>query len=237
MPPSHDYIKKVNQFMIHHGCVGADELLVFLQNLIVPNGTESVTQLDEEKVFRIVQQVNKKLKKFDLMIRSAMDEYTTRKYYVLISTVDNEITRASSLYSPKQLEFFKLLLQAIVYESRGIISDSDMKVLATNSSLATIARSRGQLPEYRSLFNDWCNKNWFSLVSEDGQDYITLGVRAIAELDVFIKQKLVEKPDDLNCRGCNSMSIYSSYCRSCESRYHKRCAKMYINDDGKCRSC
>lgn len=222
----------MNQFMLSRGCVPVDELLVFLQNIYT--GVE----FDDEKVFRIVQMVNSNLKEFNLMIRSTMDEITTKKFYILISTVDNEITRASSLYSQKQLEFFKLILQAVVHEPRGIISHSDLKLLADRATLPTTSKSRGQLPEFKTVFNEWCLKNWFTVVTENEGEYITLGVRSVAELDVFIKQKLVEKAEDLNCKGCDSLSIYSSFCDSCDTRYHTRCAKMYIDrTTNKCRSC
>lgn len=224
--------------MIYHGCVGSDELLVFLQNIFNANNVNISTQLDDEKVYRVIDQVNKKLKKFNLMIRSTMDEYNIKKYYILISKVDNEITRASSLYSPKQLEFFKLLLQSIVHEQNGIIPCSDLKSLAEKATMPTTSKSRGQLPEYRSTFQEWCRKKWFFTVTEDNLDYITLGVRSVAELDVFIKQKLIEGSDDLNCKGCNHLSIYSTHCKACNARFHKRCAKMYIDPDvEKCRLC
>ena len=221
----------VIQFMLANGCVKAVDFQIFLESLAIRD-----EQLDEQFIFKIVYETNKMLNNYNMMLRSSMDEVTTEKYFVLISKVDNEITRAASHHTPKQFEFFKLILQAIVHEPRGIITDSALKELAEKATLPT-SKSRGTLPEYKTTFNEWCQKNWFLIVTEDDIDFITLGVRSMAELDVFIKQ-MFEKPEDLNCKSCNNLSIYSISCSSCDARYHKRCSKLSIDrETGTCKGC
>lgn len=226
-------LQKVVQFFIHNGLVKVDDFRGFLQKFIFPE-EPSQRQLDDETMYQLVQNTNKKLQRFNMMVRASMDEITGTRYYVLISTVDNEITQAASHYNPKQIEFFKLILQAIVSDPNGVIDDENLKSLAERASLVTTSRTRSTLPEYRQLFNEWLVKEWLKTVP----DGITLGVRSTAELDVFIKQKLVAQPDDLNCRSCNSISIYSKSCPSCGARFHKRCSKMSIDQEtGNCKSC
>jgi len=220
--------------MIAHGCVKASELRSLLEKLV---DNDSI-QLTDERVFQLIVEVNTKLSRFNMMIRGSMDEVTTEKYYVLISTVDNEISRAAIHHSPKQFEFFKLTLQAIVHEPRGIITYKTLKELAEKATIQTTSKTRSCQPEYKLLFNDWWKKSWFLIVSEDNEDYITLGVRSMAELDVFIKQNLVERPEDLDCSSCKNLSIYSVLCPSCQARFHKRCSKMSIDPETRnCRGC
>lgn len=198
------------------------EKLKVIANL---NGESDV---DDDRVSQMINHANKNLKRFNLMIRGSMDEVTTKRYYVLISTVDNDITHAAVQYTPKQYEFFKHILQSIVHEPRGIISEFTIKTLAERSSI----------PDYRNLFRNWCSKNWFVRVEENGEDFITLGVRSTAELDVFIKNKLIEKPDELDCKSCGTMAIYSKLCSNCGSRFHKKCSKLSIDiDTGSCKIC
>lgn len=208
---SDDQFQKFVQYMIVHGCVKEEKLSEIYGDFS-----------------QLMQKANKELKRFSMMIRGSMDEITTDRYYVLISTVDNHITHAATQYNPKQYEFFKLILQAIVNNPRGIITDRDLKPLAEKATLT----------EHKSLFEEWCSRNWFTIVSEDRYDFITLGVRSIAELDVFIKNKLIEKADDLDCKGCGTMAIYSVSCPKCDSRFHKRCAKLSIDHEtGSCKVC
>lgn len=224
---SSEIYRKVNQYLLNHGCVLRDTLLdstnKLLENMNSP-------MLDHDGLSQLLNGLNRKLRPYNLMIRSCMDEISSSHYYVLISTIDNQVTRASSLYNEKQLEFFKLILQAVVQEQNGIIPEENLRDLAEKA----LFKKRS---EYAGLFHEWTGKNWFVVVTDGGHDYVTLGVRAIAELDVFIKQKLVERPEDLICKRCNNMSIYSALCAGCNARYHKRCSKLAFEDSNMCRSC
>lgn len=220
-----NHIQNVVQYMMAEGCVEEDTLREKLKEIANLNGESDV---DDDRVSQMINQANKNLKRFNMMIRGSMDEVTTKRYYVLISTVDNDITHSAVQYTPKQYEFFKHILQSIVYEPRGIISESTIKNLAERNSVA----------DYRNLFRTWCLKNWFVRVEENGEDFITLGVRSTAELDVFIKNKLIERPDELNCKSCGTMAIYSKSCSNCSSRFHKKCSKLSIDiETDSCKLC
>lgn len=230
-----NHIQYVLQYMIAHGCVKEDVLRAKLKEIANSNGESNV---DDERVSQMIQYANKKLKRFNMMIRGSMDEVTVERYYVLISTVDNEITHAATQYSAKQYEFFKFIFQAIVHDPRGIITDPTLKSLAEKATIPTIGKSRASLAEHKILFNEWCSRNWFLMVTEGEHVFITLGVRSMAELDVFIKNKLIEKPDDVDCKSCGAMAIYSVSCPKCDSRFHKRCSKLSIDPEtGSCKMC
>lgn len=221
-------VRYIVQYMMANGCVKESDLAERLAKFGQNDINES----------QILHSANRALKPFNMMIRGILDEITTKRYYVYICTVDNDITQAAVQYTPKQYEFFKLILQSIVHEPRGITDDSTLKTLAERVAISTTGKTRGTIPEYKGLFNEWCQKNWFVIVSEGDCDYITLGVRSMAELDVFIKKKLIEKPDELDCKGCNTISIYSVLCPDCDARFHQRCSKMYIDrENGFCKVC
>lgn len=217
--------RKITQFMMHYCCVKEDELLVAVQNLI--GGSED---LDLETLNSRINKINIKIKKYDLMIRRSMDEIDTNKYYVLISTVDNAITRAASNYNQKQLELFRQILITIVDEPQGTVSSVEIKRFATQLGLKN--------KEADHVLQEWIQSKWFVEVEEDVTGCITLGVRSTAELDVFIKSKLVDNPQNLLCHGCRHMSTYSSFCSSCDKRFHRRCFNIYADEQTKkCSTC
>lgn len=177
--------------MIANGCVTEDKFRAMLNGLS--------DQLDDEKIFQIVQEINKRLKRFNMMLRATIDEITAEKYYVLISMVDNEITRSASHHTPKQFEYFKHLLQEIVHSERnlpnykfGFINEQELMNIAERATIPTTSKTRSTEPEYLSLLNEWCDKNWIQIVPSNGEKLITLGVRSTAELDVYIKEKLLK---------------------------------------------
>lgn len=202
------------QFMLANGCVTACEMDQFLAKIEVENGVEQWIPAINNNI----------LNKFHMRIRQCMDEITTEKHFVLISTVDNNITRAAHDYTPKQYDFFKSMMNLIVENPVGVISMESLKELASQKSMT----AKG---EYKTIFNDLCKKKWLTIVNGDN---ITLGVRSLAELDVLLKQT----PTDLNCNNCKILSIYSSLCATCGARFHKRCAKLCLDEDTRlCKSC
>lgn len=146
-----------------------------------------IEMLDEEKVFSVVQKTNNKLSPFNMMIRAGIDEITNEKYYVLISTVDNMLTRAASLYNSKEKELFRRSLQAMVNDPRSTIDFSDFTGIAIKAGVPVADRRR--------LFDEWRRKHWFTTVTEDT---VTLGVRSMTELDVYIKEHLLIDPNDFD---------------------------------------
>lgn len=222
-----EIFRKVNQYLLNYGCVLRETLLKDTNGLLEKM---NIPLLDQDGLSQLVNNLNKKLRPFNLMIRSCMDEISSSHYYVLISIIDSKVTHGATLYNEKQLEFFKLILQAIVQQPLGIIAEEDLADFAEKALLK-------KRSEHNGLFHEWTGKKWFVVITEGERHYVTLGVRAIAELDVFIKQKLVERPEDLTCKRCNNMSIYSALCAGCNDRYHKRCSKLAFEDSNMCRSC
>lgn len=159
--------------MMARGCVKQNELKEFFSTI---RDGEWPSNLDEKFIFETLQKINTKLNHYNMMIRSYLDELTAEKYYVFISKVDNDITRAAIHYTPRQFEFFKLIMQAIAQDPRGVISRTELKSLAAKASLT----------DFNNLFVEWLNKDWLLTFTDDGEKLITLGPRSMAELDVLI---------------------------------------------------
>lgn len=171
-----------------------------------------------------------------MMIRTRADDNTNETYHILISTVDNEITRAATRYRRKQVEFFKYILQAIVQEPLGAITWPQVMKCAAKAMLPSAPKEYSTAKqECTALIQEWTAKKWFLQLKDT---CVTLGVRSMAELDVFIKEKLIAEPQDLDCKNCGSMAILSVLCSSCGVRFHKRCATISIDaQTGRCRHC
>ena len=151
--------------MVANGCVSYDNLISFLQSL----REERASQMTEEKVYEAVINLNKRLERFNMMVRSTCDDKTHERFYSLISTVDNDITRRASHHTEKEFEFFRLVWQEL--QNHAALK-SDLCKLGPNLRLIN----------QEQLIDTWCNKHW--LVEDD--DGVRLGPRAKAELDVLV---------------------------------------------------
>lgn len=159
--------RKISQFMLARGCVKSDEFFDFLNSL----RNDGASQLSDETIFASVSNMNQKLKKYNMMIRASTDDKTHEKYYSLISTIDNPITREACHYTPKEFEYFRLIWQ--------VIRDSPLE----RDRARELANSI-KLQNYEELLIEWCEKQW--LVHEQQQDKYRIGPRSRAELDVLM---------------------------------------------------
>lgn len=157
--------------MMAKGCVKQDELKEFLSTVRDNDWPEDI---NEKFIFETFHKINSKLNHYHMMIRSYLDEVTAQKYYVFISKVDNDVTRAASHYGPKQFEFFKLVLKEITTNPQAAISRSSLKQLA----------AKAYLTDFNNLVVEWLEKDW--LISLGDESLLTLGPRSMAELDVMI---------------------------------------------------
>lgn len=159
-------MQKAVQFMMARGCVKSDEFESLLEQL----RPDSTSQLTGEKILQAVQHINSRLKKFNMMLRETVDEKTLEKFYVLISTVDNDISRAASHHNLKELEYFRLIYSSL---RDGPAEVSSVFGLASQAKLSP--------SEGRALVNQWVSKHWIALEGSS----LRLGPRSKAELDVL----------------------------------------------------
>lgn len=189
-------LQSVIQFMISHGCVNHAQFNKVASKILSPSDDGAT----EEEISKLFHDTNKLLIPYNMMIRSATDNLTQPKenYYVLISTVDNDITHAATRYHPKQVEFFKHLLQSIVNEPASIIPYTGVRSCAEKAQLpSSTTKYRSIKHECETLFREWTTKKWFKIIEENKKEFVALGVRSMAELDVFIDRQtsLELKPD------------------------------------------
>lgn len=159
-------ITRAIQFMMSKGCVRSDEFMDFVQSL----RGDRQSQFTEEKVMEAVTNINAKLRKYNMMIRYTLDDKTHERFYSLISTVDNEITRKASHHTDKEFDYFRTILEELQDGPKPIASIRNLSQHLTTS-------------RQRELVEEWAKKHW--LVVED--DQIRLGPRTRAELDIVME--------------------------------------------------
>lgn len=164
------------QYMLANGCVKEQDFEAFVQK----HTSGEMSQMNSAKVYQLVLQINKRIGPFNQMIRRTVDSVTRDSYYVLICTVDNAITHEAKQYSPLEYELFKVILKSIVDEPRGFITEQCIREKAEEVGVKN----------WKELLNVWVDKRWFQIVVKGDVENITLGVRSMAELDVYIKTVL-----------------------------------------------
>lgn len=153
------------QYLLSHGCVTSEQLFEFFVTLRQDDRT---SQFTEEKFVRAIDNLNERIKMFNMMVRSAYDSNTRKRYYALISKVDNEITRKASHHTEKEFEYFRLIWERLQEEPCQL------------AELYNIGKEL-KLLNYKDLVEEWSNKFW---LYKDG-DEVKLGVRSELELDVL----------------------------------------------------
>ena len=150
--------------MLANGCVKAEDFHDFLHGLREDNAS----QLTEERIFEAVSNINKKLTRYNMMIRSSLDEKSLERFYVLISTVDNATTRQASHHTPKEFEYFRQVWQTL---TQGDASLRSIKKMGQDNKLTNS----------KQLLEEWHSKRWIVI----DEDMVRLGPRSKAELDVL----------------------------------------------------
>lgn len=165
MSSSIENFRKIIQFMIAKGCVDSEEFFSFLDTM----RTDDASQLSDRNVSLVITNINERLKKYNMRIRDTVDD--NKRYYSLISTINNVITREASHHTEKEFDYFKQIWEAA--KELPIPSDR-VKSIATASKVLN----------WKELVDQWCEKHW--LVHEPDQDTYRLGPRSMAELDVLM---------------------------------------------------
>ena len=167
-------IRKISQFMLARGCVTKDEFHTFVGSLRIRSEDDN-SEISEETVMNSVASMNGKLKRFNMMIRATVDDETQLKYFSLISTIDNAITKEATHHSAKEFDFFRQVWEAVKDEPISIQRAREM----ANSI---------KLNNCDDLLETWCEKLW--LMKRDGE--FRLGPRSKAELDVLVDQPVTQ---------------------------------------------
>ncbi|XP_031776008.1 non-structural maintenance of chromosomes element 1 homolog isoform X1 [Apis florea] len=182
---------------------------------------------NDDKVSIIINQINEQLQPLNMLIKKAWCEITGQIYWILISTIFDEITRFQSEFSKDQLTLLRTIFSEIITSNNGCIQST---ICLNLCSLPDIKISKAKAEEF---LNDVVNKKW--LAYKDG--YYYMGVRSITELMPYFKATY---ENNLNiCNLCKQIIFHGKKCNNCETSFHLYCLKKFIMiyNSIKCSNC
>ncbi|XP_072950056.1 non-structural maintenance of chromosomes element 1 homolog [Epargyreus clarus] len=162
----------------------------------------------------MVQEINNKIKPLLQEIRFVKDEVTTDDLVVFLSIGDDETTKAQNVFSPVELEFFRVLIENIMSIETREIAEMSALNLVNNIKVGTRILSKINA---QNILNVWCRMQY---LQKEGNNYV-LGVRGINEFESYL---LTNMPDIMEKCSICKIIVYRGYnCPSCTLAIHNRC--------------
>lgn len=177
----------------------------------------------EDMVTEIVDEINSKISAMGMEIKEVIAEYDSLKYIILVNTKDESsiMEKIDHIYSPKEREIFRVLIEAIIL-SGTYGSISSMDALHLNIPNGYVRPGEMQDAIEKIVADKW--------LIETRTGLLVPGPRTIAEFDVYLKRNYEEMVQD--CPLCSNVIFYGVLCPHCDAITHTHCFKAFNSRRG-----
>lgn len=180
------------------------------------NPTES--DVEPAKIQQFVSTINSTLRRYSMEVRKGISEVDGSHHYALVNVVESDITKLASDYTVNELELFKKMIGVMVESDLGVISSIEaLNLTETLEKKMTKSAAEGFIKQL--VADKWLHQD---------QGEITLAVRALIELDQYLRQTY--QGILLSCNICGQIALKSQKCFNCEMKMHVHCASRYFLD-------
>ncbi|WWD09182.1 hypothetical protein V865_007304 [Kwoniella europaea PYCC6329] len=138
-----------------------------------------------------------------------------RTWVVLRNTDPTEVALQATDYTPLEIDYYRRVVKEII-ESYPANSISHGQATTIVGELeGTMARHVAE-----TLLDSLCSRGW---LSKSKRGRYTLGVRAISELETYLKQQFEDYMQ--NCKHCKRVMLDGVCCskEGCDAHYHSYC--------------
>ncbi|XP_034181453.1 SMC5-SMC6 complex component Non-SMC element 1 [Osmia lignaria lignaria] len=182
---------------------------------------------DTDNVSAVINRINEQLHPLNMLIRKGQCEITGQVYWILISTVLDEVTRFQTEFSEAQLALLRNIFSEIITSSIRCVQST---ICLNFCSSPDVKLSKTDAEEF---LNDIVQRQW--LVYKDG--YYYLGVRSITELMPYFRATYENNLS--TCCLCKQVIFYGNKCNYCEALLHLYCLNTFamIHNRVKCPNC
>ncbi|KZC13367.1 PREDICTED: non-structural maintenance of chromosomes element 1 homolog isoform X2 [Dufourea novaeangliae] len=204
------------QIIIHEGLLDENKI----KDLVIK-------LFNDDKISLVINHINEQLQPLNMLIKKAQCEITGQVYWVLISTVLDEVTRFQNEFSKGQLALLRNIFSEIITSSNGFAQSTSCLNLC---SLPDVKLSKAMGEEF---LNDAVNRKW--LAYKNGNYY--MGIRSITELMPYFRATY--EGNISTCCLCKQVIFYSKRCDHCQSLLHLHCLKQYatVHNPVTCPTC
>ncbi|XP_017794882.1 PREDICTED: non-structural maintenance of chromosomes element 1 homolog [Habropoda laboriosa] len=186
-----------------------------------------INLFNDDEISVVINQINQQLQPLNMLIRKTQCEITGQIYWVLISTVLDEVTRFQTEFSKAQLTLLRTIFSEIITSNNGCIQST---VCLNLCSSLDIKLSKTEAEEF---LDDVVKRKW--LAYKDGYYYV--GLRSITELMPYFRATY--EGNLSTCYLCKQVIFHGKKCDNCETFFHLYCLKRYImiHNPMKCLNC
>eukprot|EP00037_Helgoeca_nana_P000655 m.22812 g.22812 ORF g.22812 m.22812 type:complete len:292 (+) comp10819_c0_seq1:45-920(+) len=162
--------------------------------------------------------INTKLKDLQMKVMSIKSQATKETHYALVNQVDDTAAEYATESDKAGIELYNLLIDAIL-SADGSISKGDAILCARE-----VKAARKSNTEVEECIVTWMAEGWLEYAGRSGKAaHITLGPRAMLELDTYMKDRQSEGEEIPVCPICSRLAIVGERCGSCTSKLCAPC--------------
>ncbi|XP_059474972.1 non-structural maintenance of chromosomes element 1 homolog [Neocloeon triangulifer] len=184
----------------------------------------------EKAISKFIEQINSKIEPLNLSIKLVVCESTNKKFYILHTLSDNELTKtiAGRQWGRNERAVLKTVIKAVCKSPSGKVS------------VSACARECADLPDkikrndVTKILQKLISQNWLCEVG----DQIYIGPRALAEIKRYLMDEFEDQAG--TCKLCHEMTLRGPSCPSkCGVRVHQSCLELYFSKGAskKCMGC
>ncbi|GMG98362.1 hypothetical protein Nepgr_000202 [Nepenthes gracilis] len=178
--------------------------------------------------------INKELSYIQFELRGCRNQYDGKVFYGVVNNVADEQSKIGTHYTVPQIAFYKGIIEAIVQDSagQGSISNIDALNIRLDNQVPTVTESQVQdgasvavptafknfsLSQKEKTLDEFVKDRWLCF-TPDGK--IGLGVRSFLDLRSWFHHN-----DVAVCDVCNEAAVKAELCpnEGCAVRIHKYC--------------
>ncbi|WVW82064.1 hypothetical protein I302_104069 [Kwoniella bestiolae CBS 10118] len=140
---------------------------------------------------------------------------TGKSWVVLRNTDPSEVALQATDYTPLEIDYYRRVV-------KEIIESYPANSISHNQATSIVSELEGTMAKHvaESLLESLCSRGW--LLRSKRRRYV-LGVRAIAELETYLKQQFEDYMQ--NCKQCKRVMLDGVCCskEGCEAHFHSYC--------------
>ncbi|WVQ78933.1 hypothetical protein IAT38_001025 [Cryptococcus sp. DSM 104549] len=176
---------------------------------------------DKAGLASFVNDVSGILHSVSMEVVYAHDQKDGRQFLVLRNQVETDVAKIATDYSPAEVEYYRLVVEAIVmqYPKNSIAHGQALNLVSEVTGQTKMAKSVAEAVLTSLVSRGWLDKSPM-------RDRYSLGLRAISELETYLKS---EFPEIIrNCARCKRAVWKGLICPDdeCDAHYHVYCHKI-----------
>jgi len=215
-----DFHKLVLQGMMSSGILGYSGVMKLFFGACTYLKLPSEERTTMPYIQKVVREINKNIRDFNMAIKSASCELTGKKYYMFLMTVDNPMLKLQTHCTQFEIRLFEKIIDTVFHKYPNFSAP-----FAECINFANDLDARGTLEQAEHFITRMIEMSYLTKFPLGGEDFdITLGIRGIRELEPLFRRSGVLT----ECMLCKTLLLHGYLCPQCRTVIHRPCYTRYV---------